>query len=118
MQLLIEISILLPFLHCTSHAMNIISFHTTFPGLISNFLLLIFVLHLHPLAPPGSSTDNVVHTQQQLSSLGSGADNGSLELVCLHDTEFGHVANLIFEQVQAGAGHAFADGLSEAGNEI
>jgi hypothetical protein len=77
-----------------------------------------FILHLHTLAPPGSSTDNVVHTQQQLCSFGSRADNGSLELVCLHDTKFGHVANLILEKIQARASHAFANGLSEAGNEI
>jgi hypothetical protein len=75
-------------------------------------------VHLHTFTPPGSSADNVVHTQQQLCSFRSGADNGSLELVCLNNTEFCHVADLILKQIQARACHAFANGLSEAGNEI
>lgn len=77
-----------------------------------------FILHLHTLAPPGSSTDNVVYTKQQFCSLGSRADDSSFELVSLNNAEFCHVANLILEKVQAGAGHTFANGLSQAGNEI
>lgn len=73
---------------------------------------------LHTFTSPWSSTNNVVHTQQQLCSFRCGANNSSLELVCLQNTQFCHVANLILEKIKTGARHTPADGLSESGNEI
>jgi hypothetical protein len=73
---------------------------------------------LHPLTPPGSGADDIVDAQEELCSLRGRADHSAFQLVRLDNTEFGHVANLIIEQVETRVAHTLVDGLAEAGNEI